>query len=167
MKKFGFFFSLMLAVSGLTLAAPQVPGDLAGEWMFGALSFTNYRDAYTLKLSDDGGGIGDKIKIHADGSYERAARMKFTLYTCTTRLAIWERGTVQVSGGRITFRPKEGAIRSEDTCNAKNNYQKPVSPWSRDWEIGKDGYGRIALMLGSEDGSTLSYLRQLKAGLDW
>lgn len=165
MKKLRFILSLTLAVWGLSLAAPQAPGDLAGEWMFGALSFTNYRDAYTLKLSDDGGGIGDKIKISADGTYERAARMKFTLYTCTTRLAIWERGTIEVSGGRIAFRPKEGAIRSEDSCNAKNNYQKPVSPWSRGWEIGRDGYGRTTLMLKSENGDVLTYLRQLRAGL--
>jgi hypothetical protein len=159
----GVFALILMGWFGLATSQPQA--ELEGEWMFGALSFTSYRDAYTARLSDDGGGIGDKIRIGADGTYERAARMKMTFYACTTVLAIWERGSVQVSGDTLTFRPKEGAIRSEDNCNAKFNYQKPVSAWARGYEIRRDPSNRMALILKSEDGSALTYLRQSKAGL--
>jgi hypothetical protein len=154
--------ALTAVLSSLALAQPLK--DLAGEWMFGALSFTSYRDAYTGKLSDDGGGIGDKIKINPDGTYERAARMKMTLYTCTTIIAIWERGMVQTGSQTISFRPKEGAIRSEDNCNAKFNYQKPVSAWSRGYSVGRDAYNRVLLYLKADDGSVTNYVRELKAG---
>lgn len=151
---------LALILSALSFAE-QSARDLSGEWKFGALSFTNYRDAYIGKLSDDGGGIGDNIKIKNDGTYERAARMKMTLYSCTTRLAIWERGTIEVAGQNITFKPLEGSIKSEDNCNAKFNYQKPASTWTQSFVLSIDSYNRRILMLKAENGNPVNYIRQL------
>ena len=50
MNKF-FVVVIGLLAPMMALAAP-VPDDLAGEWMFGALSFTNSRDASTGRLAD-------------------------------------------------------------------------------------------------------------------
>jgi hypothetical protein len=165
MNKRSMVIAALALGASFTTAAPSALKDLQGEWMFGALSFTNYRDAISGRLVDDGGNIGDRIKILENGSYERAARSKFTLSTCTTRLAIWEKGKLEVLKDRITFRPNDGSVRSEDNCNAKFNYTNPVMPWTRAYAISRDSYGRIGLSLRAEDGSSTLYLRQLKAGL--
>jgi hypothetical protein len=65
------------------------------------------------------------------------------MYSCTTRLTTYKTGVIAYQGARLTFVPQSGKFTSQDSCNARYNYEKPVGMEREgySWRIERDPYG--------------------------
>ena len=102
----------------------QVPDQLVGNWGRGNTSLITYQDPNTGSSADPS-GTQASYKIREDGSFEYAILMSKSYYNCTTKITSYQTGYVQVNGSSITFVPNDGKLTSQDSCNPKNNYEKP------------------------------------------
>ena len=119
----------------------QVPDQLVGNWGRGNTSLITYRDPNTGGSSDPS-GTQASYKIMRNGSYEYAILMSKSFYSCTTKITSYQTGYVQINDSHITFVPSSGKLTSQDSCNPKNNYEKPdLEPTTYRWGVGRDQNG--------------------------
>jgi hypothetical protein len=92
----------------------------------------------------DPSGTQVQYKFLPGGRYEYAALTTQSMYSCTTRLLTYKTGVVLFNGSELTFVPQSSKFSSEDTCNARYNYQKPASMERETyrWRVERDQYGQ-------------------------
>jgi hypothetical protein len=134
-------------ISGVTLGAALLmaawaPPVLVGTWGTGTVSSTMFMNRATGAYSSPS-GTQVQYKFLPDGHYEHAALTTQSMYSCTTRLLTFKTGIVVYQGHELTFVPQSGKFTSEDNCNARFNYEKPVSleRESYRWRVERDQYG--------------------------
>ena len=139
---------------GPTLPTPStpVPNELVGSWFTGDLANIDYYDPYTGSWSDPG-GYGIYFSFNEDGSYEHGAVFSSTVYSCTTKVLSFEKGTVEVGGETLLTHLQTGQASWSNTCgeNGENAYGPEDTTWT--WSLGSDAYGQETLTLVKTDGS--------------
>ncbi|BDP43981.1 hypothetical protein DAETH_39500 (plasmid) [Deinococcus aetherius] len=158
-----------LARSALTLALTLIPAASAaqggtpvrapmlGSWLYGTLSSIDYYDRTTNRWMD-ASGASEIVTFFADGRYERTRLLSLTTYSCTSKLFIYEKGTVKIEGDKITYRPSEG-VNKGYTCTPSNSWEtKKINPetWTFGFERNDAGQD-VMVMRGKE--SELHYGR--------
>jgi hypothetical protein len=133
---------LAASVFGGVLLAGAAPSALIGTWGTGSVSSTMFRNQATGAYSAPS-GTQVQYKFLPDGRYEYAALTTQSMYSCTTRLMTYKTGVVVFQGNELTFVPQSGKFTSEDNCNARFNYEKPVGleRASYRWRVERDQYG--------------------------
>lgn len=144
----------------------DVPSELAGDWLYGSISPTNFWNDHTGTYSGNAYGFSDYVMLEADGSYKRYIYIYTEYYGCRTQSYTYHVGTVTVNGGTITYYPQQGKYKATDNCVASRNFERPMSrdevvdaqgdAW--DWEIGVDALGQTVLLAGpSGSGEQATY----------
>ncbi|PNY79469.1 hypothetical protein [Deinococcus koreensis] len=144
-----------LAPAQAAPASPSLPSGLVGSWLFGSLGTIGYTNTRTGEWQN-ASSTGELVTIRADGRYERTRMLVMTTYSCTSRLHIYEKGTVSVSGTQLRYQPQEG-VNQGYTCSPSNGWRTTtLSPESYTLALGKDSAGRPQLTLHS-DKATYQY----------
>jgi hypothetical protein len=133
---------LAASICGELLLAGIAPPALVGTWGTGSVSSTSFVNRATGSYSAPS-GTQVQYKFLPDGHYEYAALTTQSMYSCTSRFLTFKTGTVVYQGGELTFVPQSGKFTSEDSCNARFNYEKPVGldRESYRWRVERDQYG--------------------------
>lgn len=141
--------SLSLALTSAALAAPggsPIQAPMLGSWLYGTLSSIEYYDRTTNKWQD-ASGASEIVTFTADGRYERTRLLSLTTYSCTSKLFIYEKGTVKLEGDRITYRPQEG-VNKGYTCSPSNSWSTTeIKPETWVFHFEKNGSGQDVLVL--------------------
>ncbi|MDB5045435.1 MAG: hypothetical protein JWQ08_1485, partial [Deinococcus sp.] len=114
---------LALVLTPVTSAAqsgPVIKAPMLGSWLYGRLSPIEYYDRTTNKWQD-ASGASEIVTFLPDGRYERTRLLSLTTYSCTSKLYIYEKGTVKLAGDQLTYRPQEGVNRGY-TCTPSNSW---------------------------------------------
>src|SRR5262249_21169219 len=127
---------------GLLLAA-DAPGVLVGTWGAGQVSSTMFVNRATGSYSEPS-GTQVQYKFLPDGRYEYAALTAQSMYSCTTRFMTYKTGVVIYRDDELTFVPQSSKFTSQDTCNARYNYEKPagLERETYRWRIERDESGQ-------------------------
>ena len=136
------------------LMAGTAPLALVGTWGTGSVSSTMFRNQSTGSYSAPS-GTQVQYKFLPDGRYEYAALTTQSMYSCTSRFMTYKTGVVVYQGNELTFVPQSGKFTSEDNCNARFNYEKPVGleRESYRWRVERDQYGqKVCLQNATIDG---------------
>jgi hypothetical protein len=137
--------SALSAVSSATVGQPNLGGGdvsvLLGTWGTGTVSSVNYVN--NLGSSTNGGGTQVQYTFKPGNQYEFAALTTSTLYSCSMKFLTYKSGIVQFNGNSLTFIPQHATFTSQDSCSAKDNYQKPaeMNRETFNWSIQQDQYG--------------------------
>ena len=133
---------LAASIGGLLLAG-SAPQGLVGTWGTGSVSSTMFMNQRTGSYSAPS-GTQVQYKFMPDGRYEYAALTTQSMYSCTTRFMTYKTGIVLYQGNELTFVPQSGKFTSEDSCNARYNYEKPVGLERETyrWRLERDEYGQ-------------------------
>jgi hypothetical protein len=139
--------------------ATGVPAELVGKWGVGRSYNLGYVNRTTGSWAPSS-GTQVTYTFHPDGRYEYAALTQQSMYNCTTKLFTYETGVVTVQGRSLLFTPRTGKFRSEDNCNAKNNYEKPSNPEQEayNWRVERDEVG-LKFCLQNEKMNGCAYKR--------
>jgi hypothetical protein len=131
------------SICGGLLLAAMAPPVLVGTWGTGSVSSTMFVNRATGAHSTSS-GTQVQYKFLPDGHYEYAALTTQSMYSCTTKLMTYKTGIVIFQGNELTFVPQSGKFTSEDNCNARWNYEKPVGleRESYRWRVERDEYGQ-------------------------
>jgi hypothetical protein len=134
----------------------SIPAGLAGRWMHGTISPTNFWDDHTGEYMGNAYGMADYVTLGTDGRYEEFVYLYSQVYSCRTQIWTSKQGTYTVDGDVITFHLNSGKYQVADNCSERNNYTRPMNDdevaehqdeqWG--WQLGESEY----------DGSTLLYL---------
>lgn len=151
-----FILLILIGQTGciLPFLGTKVPDKLVGTWTTGSSSNIIYQDTTTGGYSDPS-GTQVMYKIKSNGSYEYASLTVQSMYSCTTKLMLYQTGYVRINGSQITFVPTGGKFTSQDNCNQRFNYEKPANleQTNYKWNIEKDEYGeKICLQNGDVSG---------------
>lgn len=144
-------FALNLAFALLTpaLAAPSGPvirAPLLGSWLYGRISPIEYYDRSTNRWQD-ASGASEIVTFAADGSYERTRLLALTTSGCTSKLFIYEKGTLEIAGDRLTYRPREG-VNKGYTCSPSNSWHTTsINPETWVFHFEQGGRGQDVLVL--------------------
>ncbi len=122
--------------------AGATPAALIGTWGTGTVSGIGFKDTATGAVTN-GGGTQVQYKFLPNGRYEYAALTTQTMYSCNTKLLTFKTGIVSYQGDLLTFVPQTAKFTSQDSCNARFNYEKPagMERESYRWRIERDQYG--------------------------
>ncbi len=101
------------------------PTELTGSWVFGLISPTDFYNASTGEWIDNAYGTAVLFDFKPDGRYTQSILIKTSAYNCRMQVYIYNEGRAQVEGALIKVHPTKGTIRSRDSCNAANNYDRP------------------------------------------
>lgn len=148
--------ALALVLPPVAWAAPVKP-PLLGSWLYGTLSSIQYYDRTTNNWMD-ASGASEIVTFTADGHYERTRLLSLTTYSCTSKLFIYEKGTVKIAGNQLTYQPQEG-VNKGYTCTPSNSWSTArVNPetWTFRFEHNSNGQD-VLVMRGKE--SELHYGR--------
>lgn len=104
-----------------------VPDELAGEWVYGTISPTNFWDDHTGQYVGNAYGIGVILDLEPNGRYSQMVYIYTQAYSCRTQVWTHMEGTVTVNGSALTFYPHKGNYKAADTCIAKNNFQRAMT----------------------------------------
>jgi len=134
--------ALAAAVCGGLLLAGTAPHSLVGAWGTGSTSSTMFMNRATGSYSAPS-GTQVQYKFLPDGRYEYAALTTQSMYSCTSRFLTFKTGIIVYQGNELTFVPQSGKFTSEDNCNPRFNYEKPVGleRESYRWRVERDQYG--------------------------
>lgn len=136
--------------SGLASAASSLPSVMLGSWLYGRLSPIEYYDRATNKWQD-ASGASEIVTYRADGSYERTRLLSLTTYGCTSKLFIYERGTVKIDGSRLTYQPREG-VNKGYTCTPSNSWNtSKINPETYTFHFEKNTAGKDVLVLQGKE----------------
>jgi hypothetical protein len=144
----------------------DVPSQLAGNWMYGSISPTNFWDDHTGQYSGNAYGFSDYVILSGNGTYERYIYIYTQYYSCRTQAYTVHRGTVTVSASAIAYYPQRGKYKVTDTCVSSRNYERNMTSEevhdaqgeSWDWELGTGSNGQTVLLLGpSGSGEQVEY----------
>jgi len=130
-----------LFLTGILLS-DDAPPALLGTWGAGSVSSTMFVNRATGSYSEPS-GTQVQYKFLPDGRYEYASLTTQSMYSCTSRFSTFKTGVVVYRGGELTFVPQTSKFTSQDTCNAKYNYEKPAG-MEREryrWRVERDQYG--------------------------
>jgi hypothetical protein len=130
-----------------------------GTWGTGNTSSTTFRNQRTRSYPAPS-GTQVQYKFLANGRYEYASLTTQSMYSCTTRFMTFRTGTVAYQGDILTFIPESSKFTSEDTCNARYNYEKPAG-MNREayrWHVERDEYG-VKMCLQGEGVNGCAYKR--------
>ena len=141
--------TLALALVSPALAAPNgspVGAPMLGSWLYGRLSPIEYYDRTSDRWMDASGAT-EIVTFGADGRYERTRLLSLTTYGCTSKLYIYEKGTVKIEGDRITYRPTEG-VNKGYTCTPSNRWEtRKINPETWVFRFEKDSNGADVMVL--------------------
>lgn len=99
----------------------------------------------------DGNGMIAEYDIKPDGRFIYSFLLQQANSGCTTRIKTSKTGRAVIEGARITFHYNEGKTTSEDSCNTKFNYTKPVLASSETFSFGlKTENGKQQLCVANE-----------------
>jgi hypothetical protein len=131
-----------IAGAGLVLGG-DAPAALIGTWGVGTVSGTTFVNRATGSYSDPS-GTQVQYKFFSDGRYEYAALTTQSMYSCTTRFMTFKTGVVLYQGNELTFVPQTSKFTSQDTCSARNNYEKPagLERETYRWRVKRDESGQ-------------------------
>ena len=137
------------ATTSVSSSAVQQPGyggggdvsAILGTWQTGTVSGINYTDA--LGSSTNGGGTQVLYTFKPGNRYEFASMTTSALYNCSMKFGTYKSGSVKFNGNTLTLVPRQATFTSQDSCSAKDNYQKPAdrTPETFNWSIQRDQYG--------------------------
>lgn len=151
--------ALVLAVGSPVLAAPTasaVPAPLLGRWLYGTLSSIEYYDRTTDRWQD-ASGASEIVTFSPGGRYERTRLLSLTTYSCTSKLFVYEKGTVTIEGNRLTYRPAEG-VNKGYTCSPSNRWSTTdLKPETWVFRLEKDGHGADILVLQNLKGDATAH----------
>ena len=130
------------SICGGLLLAGMAPPALVGTWGTGSVSSTMFMNQRTGSYSAPS-GTQVQYKFLPDGRYEYAALTTQSMYSCTSKFLTFKTGVVVYQDNDLTFVPQSGKFTSEDNCNARFNYEKPVGleRESYRWRVERDQYG--------------------------
>lgn len=83
------------------------PAEVAGHWVGGSVSATQYRDR-TTGASAPTNGIGTTLDLAPDGTYRQSRVMNQTTYGCTSTVNVDEEGTYAIERGELVLRRERG-----------------------------------------------------------
>ncbi|SMB82901.1 hypothetical protein [Deinococcus hopiensis] len=156
--------ALTLAALPLASAAPAAQGGspvtapMLGSWVYGTLSSTDYYDPTTDRWQDASGAT-EIVTFMANGRYERTRLLSLTTYGCTSKLLIYEKGTVKIGGDRVTYRPQEG-VNKGYTCRPSNGWSNSeIHPETWTFRFERDSNGGDILVMQGQSGSVAHYNR--------
>jgi hypothetical protein len=153
--------TLALVLAGTGLAAPggsAIQAPMLGSWLYGTLSSIEYYDRSTSKWQD-ASGASELVTFLPDGRYERTRLLSLTTFSCTSKLFIYEKGTVRIEGNTLTYRPKEG-VNKGYTCTPSNSWSTTrlkAETWTFSFERGSNG--QDVLVLKGQADSAAHYSR--------
>jgi hypothetical protein len=104
-----------------------VPSQLAGEWMYGTISPSNFWNDHTGQYSGNAYGIGVYLQFKPEGRYSQWVYIYTQQYSCRTQTWTYTEGTVTVSGSQISFYPSKGKYQASDNCVASHNFERPMT----------------------------------------
>ena len=144
------------------------PSELTGSWVFGLISPTDFYNASTGEWVDNAYGTAVLFDFKPDGRYTQSILIKTSAYNCRMQVYIYNEGRAQVEGSLIKVYPTKGTIRSRDTCNAVNNYERPddIARKQGDkygWTFQQESDGKTYLLIGvGGDMTNPSHFRHLE-----
>jgi hypothetical protein len=134
---------LTFLIVGSTAAQTRssVPENLVGKWFEGSASILQEKNTMTGAVASRyGSSIG--YEINSDGTFQYAALMKSTMYSCTTTLWNDRRGKISIAGDVITFTPVKDYWLNTYSCSPSSNKEKnkELEAKSYNFEVGtKEG----------------------------
>ena len=134
------------------------PADLVGDWHYGAFGSTNYYNPDNGSYSAPS-GTGNAWTFKPDGRFVNAQLVQQSFYGCTTRVFWYDKGTYATSGGRLTLRSEGMYMKSEDTCNARYNYERTVDGHNETLAYAIDATGGDAVLAIHWPDQTLTFRR--------
>lgn len=143
------------------------PAQLQGTWVFGVISPTNFHDAYTGEWLSNAYGTSVMFEFAPNGRYKQSILIYTSAYSCRMQVFIYNEGRAEVDGSVIKVYPTSGTIRSQDTCNAANNYSRPDNIANKQgsqygWTFKLHDDGKTYLLIGvNNDMSNPSYFRHV------
>ncbi|PYE55191.1 hypothetical protein [Deinococcus yavapaiensis] len=152
LRRFFLLASLVTPVSliGAASAAPAVPSVMVGSWLYGRLSPIEYYDRGTNKWQD-ASGASEIVTYRADGTYERTRLLSLTTFNCTSKLFIYEKGTVKIDGDRLTYQPREG-VNKGYTCKPSNSWNTTqINPETYTLHFEKNTVGKDVMVLRGKE----------------
>jgi hypothetical protein len=109
-----------------TTPVTSVPSQLAGEWMYGTISPTNFWNDHSGQYSGNAYGIGVFLDFKPNGRFTQLIYIYTQQYNCRTQTWTQMEGTVTVSGSQISFYPTKGNYKASDNCVSSHNFQRPM-----------------------------------------
>lgn len=157
----GLFFVFALTSALAAQSSSTIRPPMLGSWLYGALSSTEYYDRTTNKWQD-ASGASEIVTFLADGRYERTRLMSLTTYGCTSKIYFYEKGTVNVAGDKITYRPSEG-VNKGYTCKPSNSWQtNKINPETWFFQFEKDSNGADIMVLRNLKGDAEAHYGRYK-----
>jgi len=144
------------------------PSELTGSWVFGLISPTDFYNASTGEWIDNAYGTAVLFDFKPDGHYTQSILIKTSAYNCRMQVYIYNEGRAEVDGALIKVYPTKGTVRSRDTCNAANNYERPddIARKQGDkygWTFKQHDDGKTYLLIGiGGDMSNPSFFRHIE-----
>ena len=119
-----------------------IPPELAGQWSQGS-SWGGMVDPLGFP-SGPFTSSGFMYRFGLDGTYEFSGSMS----AGGSGVSVFERGTVEVVGDRLTLTPSEGSVRQPDGSTTGAD----LTPRIYGWQVMLDPIGSVTLVLALPDG---------------
>ncbi|MFC4454240.1 hypothetical protein [Deinococcus sonorensis] len=148
------------ALAAPTASSP-LPAPMLGSWLYGRLSPIEYYDRTSNKWMDASGAT-EIVTFAADGRYERTRLLSMTTYGCTSKLYIYEKGSVKIEGDRITYRPSEGMNKGY-TCTPSNHWETTtINPETWVFRLEKNQAGADIMVMRNLKGDAEAHYGRYK-----
>ncbi|PAP75975.1 PPC domain-containing protein [Rubrivirga marina] len=132
--------------------------EIAGHWVGGSVTATQYRDRDT-GASAPTNGIGTTLDLGADGTYRQTRVMNQTTYGCTSTVHVDERGTYAVENGDLVLHRQSG--RSWGQVCGGAPYDRTLEPETERFAVTvAPGRGGVATLTRSQDGEFFDELER-------
>ena len=139
----------------------ELPAALAGTWVYGNISPTNFWNEHTGQYAGNAYGFADYLDLDANGTYTRLVYIYTNSYGCMTQVWTEMQGTLTADEWTFTLYPTQGRYKVASNCSASQNYQRPMTAAevaqkqgeSRTWERTQSN-GRTYILVnipGSDD----------------
>jgi hypothetical protein len=102
------------AAAGPTSKDSALPAGIAGDWFWGTVSPTRYRDRNTGDLLGHGYSGALSYVFEPDGTYKRYFYLETRVIDETSSLFSASEGTVTFTGDTFTLKPTKGTYRFID-----------------------------------------------------
>ena len=105
----------------------DLPAALAGTWVYGNISPTNFWNSHTGQYAGNAYGFADYLALQANGTYTRLVYIYSNVYGCQTQVWTEMKGTLTADGEAFTLYPTQGRYKVADNCAASRNYERPMT----------------------------------------
>ncbi|RIK41803.1 MAG: hypothetical protein DCC55_10895 [Chloroflexi bacterium] len=135
---------LTLTDNGLTFTYLRdgMVAELVGTWHKGPVFSDNFYDPETATFVTPEGS-GQWLRIQADGTFsagEYSVGEVTDPQGCALTGWLYQEGSIEISGGRLTFTPAAGMMRLENECQPGQHQQEPWHDSAKSYSWGFRDY---------------------------